>query len=92
MLALYAAQALESAQHVDLSALDIAQGDEGNDPASWWERIKGFAAKALIGFLIFVAIIFLIGFIVGFWLGKKWGKRSARKDFESSVGSLTNNE
>lgn len=64
----------------DTSALDLAQ----DDPANWWEKIKDFAQKALIGLLIFIAIIFLLGTFFGFWLGKKWGRRSANKAFEEA--------
>jgi hypothetical protein len=83
MLAYTATQLVDAAQYVDVSAVNASVFDLAqDDPATWWEKIKDFAAKALIGLLIFIAIIFLLGTFFGFWLGKKWGRRSAVNDME----------
>ena len=83
MLSYTTLQLVDAAQYVDVSSLhasvfDVAQ----DDPTGWWEKIKDFAQKALVGLLIFIAIIFLLGTFFGFWLGKKWGRRSARNEME----------
>lgn len=85
MLSYTTLQLVDAAQYADVSSLNASVFDLAqDDPASWWEKIKDFAQKALIGLLIFIAIIFLLGTFFGFWLGKKWGRRSATKAYEDA--------
>lgn len=89
-------QLLDHAQHVHASgahhtALQHLAADD--NPLSFFEKVKSFAGKVFIGFLIFLAIIFLVGFIIGFWLGRKLGKRSGRKEAERGLSdALTDND